>query len=96
MVLWTACPPPRARLPAHSQPPACNHANSPTPAPSPIPPLPRHDAVSDYFTACLRWLEAGGRANLPTLLRQWTVPDGNLSALSMAAPFQPAAARRRL
>lgn len=52
--------------------------------------------MSDYFTACLRWLEAGGRANLPTLLRQWSVPSGDLAALTAAAPHQPAPARRRL
>lgn len=30
----------------------------------------KHDAVSDYFTACLAWLESGGRANASELAQQ--------------------------
>ena len=42
----------------------------------------RHDAVSDYLTVCLAWLESQGQAHLPTLLQQYTVPGGNLTALT--------------
>lgn len=42
----------------------------------------RHDAVSDYLTVCLAWLESEGQAHLPTLLQQYTVPGGNLTALT--------------
>jgi hypothetical protein len=42
----------------------------------------RHDAVSDYLTVCLAWLESQGQAHLPTLLQQFTVPGGNLTALT--------------
>ena len=42
----------------------------------------RHDAVSDYLTVCLAWLESQGQAHLPTLLQQYTVPAGNLTALT--------------
>jgi hypothetical protein len=31
---------------------------------------------------CLAWLEAGGKADLPDLLERYTVPRGNLSALT--------------
>ena len=42
----------------------------------------RHDAVSDYLTVCLAWLESQGQAHLPTLLQQYSVPGGNLTALT--------------
>jgi hypothetical protein len=32
---------------------------------------------------CLAWLEAGGKADLPELLEKYTVPAGNLSALTV-------------
>lgn len=42
-----------------------------------------HDAVSDYLTACLAWLEEKGEGDLADLLERWTVRDGNLSALTI-------------
>ena len=38
---------------------------------------------ADYLTVCLAWLEAGGKADLPDLLERYTVPRGNLSALTV-------------
>lgn len=38
---------------------------------------------ADYLTACLVWLEKQGKGNLPSLLRRFTVPDGNLTALTI-------------
>ncbi|KAL4437067.1 hypothetical protein ABPG75_004206 [Micractinium tetrahymenae] len=43
----------------------------------------RHDAVADYLTVCLRWLEQRGEADLSELLDKYTVPNGNLTALTI-------------
>lgn len=37
---------------------------------------------TDYFTACLAWLESKGTADLQGLVARWQVPDGNLAALT--------------
>ncbi|KAL4424442.1 hypothetical protein ABPG77_006380 [Micractinium sp. CCAP 211/92] len=42
----------------------------------------RHDAVADYLTVCLHWLEKQGEAKLSELLEKFTVPNGNLTALT--------------
>lgn len=42
----------------------------------------RHDAVSDYFTACLRFLERGdGAEPLAELAKRYGVPGGRLADL---------------
>lgn len=53
----------------------------------------RHDAVADYTTACLAFLEAGGRADLQDLLRQHTV--SKLSALTVQRQYPPGSAPPR-
>ncbi|KAL4438660.1 hypothetical protein ABPG77_006264 [Micractinium sp. CCAP 211/92] len=48
-----------------------------------------HDAVSDYFTACLAWLEAGGKVDAQPLAHQLVVPGFNLSALTPDRRYPP-------
>ena len=50
--------------------------------PALLPPLPR-PRPADYLTVCLKWLESGGKADLPELLERYTVPDFNLTALTI-------------
>lgn len=49
----------------------------------------RHEAVSDYFTACLKWLQSGGEGDVAGFAQRWAVPDGNLAQLTMRRAIRP-------
>lgn len=49
----------------------------------------RHEAVSDAFTACLRWLENGGEGDVVGFAQRWQVPDGDLAQLTMRRALRP-------
>ncbi|KAL4853672.1 hypothetical protein ACK3TF_005391 [Chlorella vulgaris] len=53
----------------------------------------RHDAISDFMTVALKWLEAKGKADVDVLVEQYTVKDFNLTALTVdRGPATPAKA----
>lgn len=65
------------------------HSPAPYVAIPPTHPLPRLPPPADYFTACLAWLEAGGRVDAQPLAHQLAVPGFNLSALTPDRKFPP-------
>lgn len=55
----------------------------------PSSPFPTLDPSADYFTACLAWLEGGGKVDAQPLAHQLVVPGFNLSALTPDRRYPP-------